>query len=63
MEALPDVQTDACARLLFAELRRVKSSNTTRRYLEGVIKSLAAMPPVFHPFLPALTQMLAQATV
>jgi hypothetical protein len=44
VEALRDVQTDACARLLFAELRRVKSSNTTRRYLDGVIRSLMAMP-------------------
>jgi len=31
VEALRNVQTDACARLLFAELRRVRSSNTTRR--------------------------------
>jgi hypothetical protein len=44
VEALRDVQTDACAHLLFAELRRVKSSNTTRRYLDGVIRSLVAMP-------------------
>ena len=44
VEALRDVQTEACARLLFAELRRTKSSNTTRRYLNGVIKTLAAMP-------------------
>jgi hypothetical protein len=44
IEALRDVQTEACARLLFAELRRIKSSNTTRRYLNGVIKTLAALP-------------------
>ncbi|HEV2394758.1 MAG TPA: hypothetical protein VG146_20595 [Verrucomicrobiae bacterium] len=44
VEALRDVQTEACARLLFTELRRVKSSNTTRQYLSGIIKSLAAMP-------------------
>ncbi len=44
VEALRDVQTEACARLLFAELRLVKSSNTTRRYLDAVIKTLLAMP-------------------
>src|SRR5438094_8779542 len=43
IEALRDVQTEACARLLFAELRRVKSSNTTPRYLDGIIKTLIAM--------------------
>jgi len=35
IEALRGVQTEACARLLFAELRQVKSSNTTRRYLDA----------------------------
>ncbi len=44
VEALRDVQTEACARLLFAELGRVKGSNTTRRYLDGIIKTLVAMP-------------------
>ena len=44
VEALRDVQTKACARLLFAEIRQTKSSNTTRRYLNAVIKALAAMP-------------------
>jgi len=44
VEVLSSVQTEACARLLFAELRRIKSSNTTRRYLISVIKVLAAMP-------------------
>ncbi len=43
-EALRDVRTEACARLLFGELRRTKSSNTTRRYLNAVIKTLAALP-------------------
>ena len=43
IEALRDVQTEACARLLFTEIRRVKSSNTTRRYLDGIIKTLTAM--------------------
>ena len=44
VEALRDVPTKACADLLFAELRRVKSSNTTRRYLATVIKVLASLP-------------------
>ena len=44
VEALRDVRTKPCADLLFAELRRVKSSNTTRRYLATVIKVLASMP-------------------
>ena len=44
VEALSSVRTKACADLLFGELRRVKSSNTTRRYLATVIKVLASMP-------------------
>jgi hypothetical protein len=44
VEALRDVRTKPSADLLFAELRRVKSSNTTRRYLGTVIKVLASMP-------------------
>jgi len=30
---------------LFGEFKRVKSSNTTRRYLGAVIKVLSQMPP------------------
>jgi hypothetical protein len=44
VEALKQVQTKACADLLFGELNRVKSSNTTRRYLTMIIKVLAQMP-------------------
>jgi len=44
VEALQGVNTKACADLLFGELKRVKSSNTTRRYLATVIKVLASMP-------------------
>ncbi len=44
VEALWDVNTKVCADLLFAELKRVKNSNTTRRYLATVIKVLASMP-------------------
>ena len=43
VEALRLVPTKACADLLFAEFRRVKSSNATRRYLDTVIKVLASM--------------------
>jgi len=44
VEALRVVPTKPCADLLFAEFRRVKSSNATRRYLDTVIKVLASMP-------------------
>ena len=44
VEALGGVETKACADMLFGELKRVKSSNTTRRYLATVIKVLASMP-------------------
>lgn len=39
------IQTKPCADLLFSELKRVKSSNTTRRYLTAVIEVLSLMPP------------------
>jgi len=38
------IHTKPCADLLFGELKRVKSSNTTRRYLGAVIKLLSSMP-------------------
>jgi hypothetical protein len=44
VEALRGINTKPCADLLFGELKRVKSSNTTRRYLTTIIKVLAAMP-------------------
>ncbi len=44
VEALKIVQTQACADLLFRELKRIQCSNTTRRYLTLVIKVLANMP-------------------
>jgi hypothetical protein len=43
-EGLRVIYTKSCADLLFGELRRVRSSNTTRRYLTTVIKVLADMP-------------------
>ena len=45
VEAMKGIDTKPCADLLFSELKRVKSSNTTRRYLGAVIKVLSDMPP------------------
>jgi hypothetical protein len=45
VEALEGFNTKGCADFLFGELKRVKSSNTTRRYLGAVIKVLTRMPP------------------
>jgi hypothetical protein len=45
VEAMKRVHTKPCVDLLFGELRRVKSSNTTRRYLGTVIEALSLMPP------------------
>ncbi len=39
------VQTEGCVRVLFDELKRVKSTNSTRRYLNEVIDVLSRMPP------------------
>ena len=44
VEAMTSIHTKPCADLLFRELKRVKSSNTTRRYLGAVIKVLSSMP-------------------
>jgi hypothetical protein len=44
VEAMKGIETKPCADLLFNELKRVKSSNTPRRYLGAVIKALSLMP-------------------
>jgi hypothetical protein len=44
VEAMTGINTKPCADLLFEELKRVKSSNTTRRYHGAVIKVLSTMP-------------------
>jgi hypothetical protein len=44
VESMKFIKTKPCAGLLFSELKRVKSSNTTRRYLATVIKVLSSMP-------------------
>ena len=43
VEAMKFIKTKPCADLLFSELKRVKSSNTTRSYLASVIKVLSSM--------------------
>jgi hypothetical protein len=43
IEALRGFDTEGCARLLFCELRAVKGSNTTRRYRDAVLKTLATL--------------------
>ncbi len=44
VEAMTGIKTKPCADLLFGEVKRVKSSNTTRRYLGAIIKVLSTMP-------------------
>jgi hypothetical protein len=44
VEVMTGIHTKPCADLLFGELKRVKSSNTTRRYLAAVIKVLSSIP-------------------
>ena len=44
VEALHGFDIEGCARLLFGELLAVKGSNTTRRYRDAVLKTLAALP-------------------
>ena len=44
VEKLWVFKTTACADALFSELWRVKSSNTTRRYINSVIKTLSYFP-------------------
>jgi hypothetical protein len=44
VKAMTGMHTKPCANLLFGELKRVKSSNTTRRYLGAVIEVLSSMP-------------------
>ena len=43
VEALHGFDMEGCARQLFGELRAVKGSNTTRRYRDAVLKTLATL--------------------
>ena len=45
IEGLRSFREDVCVTALFDELRRVKSSNATRRYLDQVIRALTSFPP------------------
>jgi len=38
------VRTQPCASLLLAELGRVKSTNSTRRYLDRILEVLSSFP-------------------
>ncbi len=44
VEALRHVRTRACVSLLLAELGRVESTNSTRRYLDRILAALSAFP-------------------
>lgn len=44
VESLGEFRDTRCAAALFGELRRVPSSNKTRRYLDTVIRILARLP-------------------
>ncbi|MGH7456951.1 MAG: hypothetical protein ACRENG_36710, partial [bacterium] len=44
VKALKGFHTLGCANLLFSEMKRVKSSNTTRKYLNTILEVLADMP-------------------
>ena len=44
VEALRAFRNERCATALFHELRRVKGSNATRRYLDHVITTLTRFP-------------------
>jgi hypothetical protein len=44
VESLGDFQDGRCAGALFGELRRVQSSNRTRKYLDTVIRTLTRLP-------------------
>jgi hypothetical protein len=45
VHALYHVQTEHCVDVLFAELKGVKSTNVTRRYLRELVGVLSDMPP------------------
>jgi hypothetical protein len=44
VENLASAQSEYCAKVLFSELRRVKSSNTTRRYINAILDVLERFP-------------------
>lgn len=44
VDALGRFETESSAAALFGEIRRVKSSNTTRRYLDAVLRAVTMLP-------------------
>ena len=55
VEALGYYETMSGAAALFGEIRRVKSSNTTRRYLDAVLSAITMLPaPLVREGLEAL---------
>ena len=44
VEALGHFETESSGAALVGEMRRVKSSNTTRRYLDAVLESICMLP-------------------
>jgi hypothetical protein len=57
VELLHPVKTEACVDVLLGEVRRVKSTNKTRPYLQSVIGTLSGMPPrLVRPKLQALAE-------
>lgn len=44
VEALRGFNTKECADLMFSEIKRVKSSDTTRGYIDSVLFALSGMP-------------------
>ena len=44
VENLGTTRSECCARVLFSELRRVKCSNVTRRYVNAIIRVLERFP-------------------
>jgi hypothetical protein len=44
-EHLGQFPHESSANALFREIRRVRSSNTTRRYLDRVLRALSGLPP------------------
>ncbi len=59
--ALFDVQTEACANVLLGELKQVKNTNSTRRYLNEVIDVLSCMPPEL--VLPGFEELAAEKSL
>ena len=59
--ALFDVQNEGCVNVLVGELKRVKNTNSTRRYLKEVIEVLSCMPPPL--VLPGLEELLSESSL